>query len=221
MIVMVGNGKGGVGKSRVAIHLAALAVTAGVDTVLLDTDVIQGSSASWSRIRNDEGITPPVPVMVLPANPLRELVNLSQKYDLVVVDIGAQNYKTMTECAAVSDLVLVPCGNDQQEMEATEIVFKHLDAIGPQHRNGKVPAHVVLTRVSTNERAKSTQELREVFESMGMPVLQTVLPMRSAWAATGKTGRALHELRGKDKSERATAEMQALFDEVQQLCNEG
>lgn len=218
MIIMVGNGKGGVGKSRVAIHLAALAVADGVDTALLDTDVIQGSSASWSRIRNEEGITPTVPVMLLPSNPLLELVNLSKKYDLVVVDIGAQNYKTMTECAAVSDLVLVPCGNDQQELEATEIVFKHLAAIGPQHRNGKVPAHVVLTRVSTIERAKSTQELREVFESSGIPVLKTVLPMRSAWGATGKTGKALHELRGKDKSDRATAEMNALYEEVKELC---
>lgn len=218
MIVMVGNGKGGVGKSRVAIHLATLAVTNGVDAVLLDTDVIQGSSASWSRIRNEMGINPTVPVMVLPANPLKELENLSRKYDLIVVDIGAQNYKTMTECAAVSDLVLVPCGNDQQEMEATEIVFTHLDAIGHMHRAGKVPAHVVLTRVSTNERAKSTQELREVFEGMGIPVMKTVLPMRSAWGATGKTGRALHELRGKDKSEKATEEMQALFAEVQELC---
>ncbi|MDT8992835.1 ParA family protein [Curvibacter sp. APW13] len=219
MIILVGNGKGGVGKSRLAIHLAALAVAEGVDTALLDTDVIQGSSASWSRIRNEEGISPNVPVMLLPQNPLVELASLSNKYDLVVVDIGAQNYKTMVECAAVSDLVLVPCGNDQQEMEATMLVFKHLESIGPKHKSGKVPAYAVLSRVSSNEKAKSTQDLREVFESSGIPVLKQVLPSRTAWGATGKTGRALHELRGKDKSDKATAEMRALYEEVKELAN--
>ncbi|WP_253194436.1 ParA family protein [Burkholderia cenocepacia] len=129
MVITVGAEKGGVGKTRLATHIAALAATNDVDVVLLDTDK-QGSAMSWSRIRNEEGVTPAIPVLALPANPARELANLANKYTLVVVDIGAQNYRTMLECALLSDLVLVPCGPDQQEVESTLNVFATLKDMG-------------------------------------------------------------------------------------------
>ena len=49
MVVTIGAEKGGVAKTRLATHIAALAD--GIDVVLLDTDK-QGSATSWSRIRN-------------------------------------------------------------------------------------------------------------------------------------------------------------------------
>ena len=219
MIITVGAEKGGVSKTRLAIGIAALAARDGVDVVLLDTD-LTGSAASWSRIRNEMGVTPSIPVLSLPASPIRELQNLSTKYDLIIVDIGAQNYRTMLECALVSDMVLVPCGNDQQEMESTLKVFAALDSRGDQHRNGKIPAHAVLTRVSNSPNAKSTVELKEFLSSEGVSVLESSIPYRTSWQNTGKTGRAVHELKGKDRSEKAIAEMQAVYDEILSIINQ-
>lgn len=213
MIVTIGAEKGGVAKTRLATHIAALAMCSGVDVVLLDTDK-QGSATSWSRIRNEEGVTPAISVLSLPPNPVRELANLSGKYPLVVVDIGAQNYKTMLECALISDLVLVPCGNDQQEIESTLNVFATLKDMGPRHEHGVMPAHVVLTRVSTVENSKATMELREFFKSQEISVFDAHIPQRAAWLNTGKTGRAVHELKGKDRSQKAIDEMQAVYDEI-------
>ena len=51
MVVTIGAEKGGVAKTRLATHIAALAAADGIDVVLLDTDK-QGSATSWSRIRN-------------------------------------------------------------------------------------------------------------------------------------------------------------------------
>lgn len=219
MVITIGAEKGGVAKTRLSTHIAAIAATQGVDVVLLDTDK-QGSAMSWSRIRNDEGVLPAIPVLSLPPNPARELANLAGKYSLVVVDIGAQNYRTMLECALLSDLVLVPCGPDQQEVESTLNVFAALKELGPRHEKGSIPAHVVLTRVSTKENAKATLELRDYFAGEGIPVCRSHIAQREAWRASGKTGRALHELKGSDRSLKAIEEMQALYDEIVELADE-
>ena len=213
MVITIGAEKGGVAKTRLATHIAALAACSGVDVVLLDTDK-QGSAMSWSRIRNEEGVMPAIPVLALPANPARELANLAGKYTLVVVDIGAQNYRTMLECALLSDLVLVPCGPDQQEVESTISVFDTLKNMGPRHETGSVPAYVVLTRVSTKENAKATTELRNYFASDDISVFKAHIAQREAWRATGKSGKAVHELRGADRSPKAIDEMQAVYDEI-------
>ncbi|RFP09217.1 chromosome partitioning protein [Duganella sp. BJB488] len=218
MVITIGAEKGGVSKTRLATHIAALAASQGVDVVLLDTDK-QGSAMSWARIRNEEGVTPSIPVLSLPAKPATEIANLAGKYTLVVVDIGAQNYRTMLECAALSDLVLVPCGPDQQEMESTLNVFEALRALDPRHEKGRIPAHVVLTRVSTKENAKATAELRAYLASEDIPVCKGYIAQREAWRATGKTGRALHELKGSDRSLKAIEEMQFLYDEIVELAN--
>jgi chromosome partitioning protein len=218
MVITIGAEKGGVAKTRLATHIAALAATEGVDVVLLDTDK-QGSATSWSRIRNEEGVTPGIPVLALPPNPARELANLANKYTLVVVDIGAQNYRTMLECALLSDIVLVPCGADQQEVESTLNVFETLKSMGPRHERGEVPAHVVLTRVSTIEHSKATTELREYFAGEGISVFKAQIAQRASWLATGKSGRAVHELKGKDRSQKAVDEMRAVYDEIIQRIN--
>jgi chromosome partitioning protein len=218
MVITIGAEKGGVSKTRLATHIAAIAASQDVDVVLLDTDK-QGSAMSWSRIRNEEGVTPSIPVLALPANPARELAKLANKFSLVVVDIGAQNYRTMLECALLSDLVLVPCGADQQEVESTLSVFQALRGLDARHERGRVPAYCVLTRVSAKENAKATVELRAYLTSEGVPLCNAQIAHREAWKATGKTGRALHELKGSDRSPKAIGEMQALYDEIVELAN--
>lgn len=218
MVITIGAEKGGVAKTRLATHIAALAAFENVDVVLLDTDK-QGSAMSWSRIRNEEGVSPSIPVLALPANPARELANLANKYTLVVVDIGAQNYRTMLECALLSDIVLVPCGADQQEVESTLSVFATLKDMGPRHELGKVPAHVVLTRVSPLEGSKATAELREYLASEDISVFKSHIAQRASWLATGKSGRAVHELKGRDRSQKAIDEMYAVYKEIIKRIN--
>lgn len=219
MVITIGAEKGGVAKTRLSTHIAALAAAQGVDVVLLDTDK-QGSATSWSRIRNEEGVTPSIPVFALPPSPARELANLASRYTLVVVDIGAQNYRTMLECALLSDLVLVPCGADQQEIESTLNVFDALKQMGPRHEKGYVPAHVVLTRVSPIEGAKATVDLRDYFKNEGISVFDAQLAYRTSWLATGKSGRSVSELKGKERSAKAVVEMQAVYDEVLKRIND-
>ena len=46
MVITIGAEKGGVAKTRLATHIAALAAANGVDVALFDTEK-QGSAMSW------------------------------------------------------------------------------------------------------------------------------------------------------------------------------
>lgn len=219
MILTIGHEKGGVGKSRTSIALASMAASDGVDVLLLDTDA-QGSSSRWSRLRNAEGVEPAVPVLALADKPLRELLNLAARYELIIVDIGAQNYRTMKECVLVSDLVLVPCGPDQDELDTTANLFEELRTLDAKHRDGKVPAYALLTRLSTNARATDLEGAREWLTSAEVPVFDSAIRQRSAWRTIAETGRGLHELTGRSRDAKAVDEVRAVYDEVARRINE-
>jgi chromosome partitioning protein len=213
MILVVGAEKGGVGKTLFSTNIAVLAANDGADVLLMDTD-LQGSSMSWARIRNENGIEPRIPVMALPHNPVNELVSLAPKYDLIIVDIGAQNYLTMQNTAAISDMILIPVGPDQLEVESTLQVSQVLKGMDARHKNGKVPAYIVLNNLPTNPKSKEASGLRSFFTEEDYPVFDAGLCHRSSWRNSRRSGLAIHELSGASKDVKASAEMLAIYEEI-------
>ena len=92
MIVTVGNTKGGVGKTTLALQLALGRARAGRDILLVDGDR-QGSAQTAVAIRAAAGRTPGLSCVqyhegaVLRAQVLRQAV----KYDDVVIDAGGRD----------------------------------------------------------------------------------------------------------------------------------
>lgn len=214
MIIVVGNEKGGVGKTALATNLAALAASENLETLLLDTDT-NGSSSAWIRIRNEGQVEPVIPLLTVSQNPQNELKLLASKYDLIIVDIGANNYSTMLNSAKVADLVLVPTGADQMELESTFNTFSALREMDDKHKDGKVPAFVVLNQLSTNSKSKEEAALREYLESEQIPVFDAALRHRASWRNARRGGLAAHEMKGRDSDPKAAAEMKAIFVEAE------
>jgi chromosome partitioning protein len=215
MIIVVGAEKGGVGKTALATNLAALAVSENLEVLLLDTDT-NGSSSAWVRIRNDEQVKPAITLLTVSQNPQNELKQLASKYDLIIVDVGANNYMTMLNSAKVADMVLVPTGPDQMEVESTLNTFAALREMDVKHKNGRVPAFVVLNQLPTNARSKEEAALREYLAESELPVFDSALRYRSSWRNSRRAGLAVHELKGRDADPKAAAEMRAIFAETEQ-----
>src|SRR5690242_16959197 len=105
MIIVVANSKGGVGKSTVAVHLAAWLHEQGHSVTLADCDT-QASSSEWIR----EAI-PQVKTVRL-SNPdeiLDELPRLGQEADFVIADGPGSNTETSRALLLRADLAIVPC----------------------------------------------------------------------------------------------------------------
>lgn len=222
MILLVAHEKGGVGKSSVAVNFAATAVAEGIQTLLLDADSTK-SATTWVGIRAEDQIEPNIPLVSVAemgdAAVLKTLADLSSKYDLLILDVGARSYDTMLRASLLADIVIVPVSPGQFEAESTVALFEAFRGIDTRHKSGRVPAHVVLTKLSTNARSSEESDLREYFKDAQIPVMDAVLRDRKAWRDSSRTGRALHELKGRDASKQATAEMRAVYDEAERLVS--
>lgn len=105
MIIGVLNQKGGVGKTTIAVNLAATFAKAGNRVLLVDADP-QGSSLAWSSARE---LDPLFPVVGMAKPTLhKDMPELSRDYDVTVID-GAPRVNELGRSAILaSDLVLIP-----------------------------------------------------------------------------------------------------------------
>jgi len=98
--------KGGVGKSTLAVHIAAEAARFGRRTLLVDLDP-QASSSMWAERRGD------LPPDVVSEHPVRLAAALKNArdhgYEVVVLDTAPHADQAALQAARVADLVLVPC----------------------------------------------------------------------------------------------------------------
>lgn len=216
MILLIGAEKGGVGKSSIAVNIATLAVTNGVEVLILDTDST-GSATAWCRIRGEEGVQPTIPLLTLTTNPIATLPELARKFELVVVDVGARSYATLLQVAILSDLVIVPTTPGQYEAESTSNLFESLRALDVKHKRGRVPAYALLNKLPTNAQSKEEKDLRDYLQTSGILVMQSSLRDRKAWRDSSKSGRGLVELRGGDFSPKGAAEIDAVYKEAESL----
>src|SRR5579884_2697914 len=105
MIIVVANSKGGVGKSTLAVHLAAWLHEQGHSVTLADCDT-QQSSSEWAK----EAVPGLKTVRLAdPDDILDRLPILAQQADYVVADGPGSNTETSRALLLRGDLALVPC----------------------------------------------------------------------------------------------------------------
>jgi cellulose biosynthesis protein BcsQ len=114
MIIVVANSKGGVGKSTLAVHLAAWLHEQGHRVILADCDM-QHSSSEWLREAAPEVQT----VRLASPDPiLDELLQIAREADYVVADGPGSNTETSRALRLRADLALVPCKASRLEVKA-------------------------------------------------------------------------------------------------------
>ena len=107
MIVAVIGEKGGTGKTTFAVHLACWRVISGRDVMLIDADR-QGSASIWVEIRQETTSCVPMSVQKFGRGLRGSVMDLSRRYDDVVVDIGAGDGPAMESILRIADFAVIP-----------------------------------------------------------------------------------------------------------------
>jgi chromosome partitioning protein len=205
MIIAIANSKGGVGKSTVAVHLAAWLHEQGHRVTLADCDT-QQSSSEWIR----EAV-PEIKAVRLdnPEIILNELPLLQADTDYVVADGPGSQTETSRALLLRADLAIVPCKASMLEVralaKATEVLRVSQDI-----RAGVPKAIIVLSMVGKNYRL--TQDMKDAAAALNLPMASRPMILRQIYADAPGQGAVVWNM-GARASE-AAEEVDQIFREI-------
>ncbi|GAA5484002.1 ParA family protein [Haloferula sargassicola] len=205
MFIGVVNQKGGVGKSTLAVHLAAWLYEKGVKVALVDADS-QSSSTEWLSEAQPE-------IDSFQWQEAAEIFEgsdaLRENYEVVVFD-GPAGLNAATKAIMVlATGILIPCGPSILDLRALEealIVVREVQITRPD----SLPV-VRLVPNKLQKRYRLSQELMHVVHDADVAG-STGLSLLSAYADAAGQGTVVWRMGS--KAEKAAREMNRLFDEI-------
>jgi chromosome partitioning protein len=211
MITVIGNLKGGSGKSTVAFNLAIWSARRERPLKLLDLDP-QATLTDLVTVRREEGFEP-VLHLLPPDSPIAPLQGNGAD---VLVDVGASNLERMMESIRFADHVIVPVVPGQADIWSTQRYLKLVQG----QRPAKCRVSLFLNRTDpmggsreTREAAVALDVLRHMLDGVG--VLPARLGQRIGFCRSLSEGLAVFEL---DPKSKATVEFFDLADAIAAAC---
>lgn len=208
MIIVVGSQKGGVGKSTIATNLAVELSHNGHDVCLVDADS-QRSAAKWHADRVEQRIEPTIACVEKLGNIHSTLLDLDNRYDIVIVDVAGKDSKEMRTGMVAADMLLTVARPSQFDLDTfehlTEVIEQALDL------NPDLDVRGLLTQASSNRKVTESDDAGEYLADFPLiKPLRTIVRERKAYRDVIPEGRGVVEW----NNGAARAEIRSLASEV-------
>lgn len=208
LIIAFGNGKGGVGKSTTAINLSVEWMRRGRRVLLVDADP-QGTCLTWSNVALEAGI--PAPTVVAVGDNVRQAVpELAANAEVILIDTAGRVGKRLASALMIADIAIVPCKPYPADIWALAETVESIQSV--RELRPDLHAHILINGADT--RTTLSRDARENIATAGLPVLQTRLLSRVAFAEACAAGKGITTYQPKSP---AAAELIALADEIESV----
>lgn len=210
MVISFNSIKGGVGKSTLAVNLAAWLVKEGYDVLLVDGDEQETASDFTAWREQTLGNTGFTLVNMTGANLRKQVESMRQKYDHIVIDTGGRDTTSQRAALSVADVAMIPFAPRSFDLWTINKVTEVIDEIQAIRDVPLIP-YVFLSRADIK-----SADNREVAQALANYSQTTFLPHpisnRKAFSNAAGVGLAVFEAETPDL--KAVAEINALFNTV-------
>jgi chromosome partitioning protein len=208
MILTVGNTKGGVGKTALALNLAIARAVAGQRVWLIDGDR-QGTARIAMTIRAQAGNLPFIPCDKYPdGEELRkQLEARGKQFDDVVIDAGGRDSSALRAALVLSDVILVPFAPRSLDVWALTDMCQLIDEARAVRTGLRAVAVLSMADNTGRDNEDAIEALKDFPQ---LDYLPTPILRRKAIANAAGQGLSVLELKPKDA--KAIKELKDLED---------
>ncbi|OEO27821.1 chromosome partitioning protein ParA [Pseudomonas sp. J237] len=208
MIITIGNTKGGVGKTTLAVNLAIARAMSGRDVWLIDGDR-QGTAQTAISIRAEAGHHPGISCATYPDGPtLRAQVQQQAgKFDDIIIDAGGRDSTALRAALVLSDVLLIPFQPRSYDVWALNDIAALVDE-ARSVRDGLRAVAVLNCADSGEASTDNADAAAAVADVPQFEYLATPIRRRKAFANAAGAGLSVLELKPADK--KAIDELNAL-----------
>ncbi|HEY9703048.1 MAG TPA: ParA family protein [Allocoleopsis sp.] len=202
-IIVIANGKGGVGKTTTTMCLSGIF---GEKLKVLAVDADSQGSFSWWTKRTQK----PLGFDITTQNNPDLLGNLRKQkgYDLIIIDTPpALRSEALKTVLSIADYIILPTPPAPMDLAAL------IDTVEEAIASLKIPYRVLLTKVDSRSLAEALEAQNTLLE-LGIPVHHAFVRSFKAYEKAVLDGVPINKSRGKNARE-AEADYRRVADELQ------
>ena len=210
MLTVIGNLKGGTGKSTVAFNLAVWLAHDEAGVRVFDLDP-QATLIDTAEIRQEDGYTPLFEV----SNDIEELERLvtrrsNKKMPQLLADVSAANMPDLEKAVSLAKRILIPVQPSQADIWSTQRFLKIVLEAIDKRRKPEILGFV--NCADTNHGVQETGEAEEALQLLpNITALNTRLHQRTAYRRSFSEGLAVFEQDPTGKAAREIEELARLI----------
>jgi len=205
VILVVGNTKGGVGKTTLAINLVVARALNGRDVLLVDGDE-QGTAISFTELRAEQlGQAGYTAVSLHGAAIRTQTRQLAPKYSDVIIDVGGRDTGSLRAALTIANTLLIPVQPRSFDLWAVD----NIAALVKEAREINEHLRAVLVLNAADAQGSDNDAAAEsLAEVEGLEYLPRPVGRRKAFPNAAALGRSVMEQTPRDQ--KAVQELAAL-----------
>ena len=206
MILAIGNIKGGVGKTTLAVNMAIARSLAGKDVLLVDGDQ-QQTAMTFTEIRTEKKGNAGYTAVCLSGSALRTQVRQMQvKYDEVIIDVGGRDTGSLRASLTVAHTLLIPVQPRSFDIWAVD---QMADVLKEAREINDLNAFAVINGADAQGH-DNEEAIKAVEETEGITMLKIMIGRRKAFPNGAALGLSVLEHIPRDP--KAVQELTDLID---------